>query len=118
MLRGRGAGGDDDVAGADAGCLAVGAGNVNGVGGGDASGSRDMLDVVFAEQEGDAASHAVNDLAAALDGDGVVGVEVVEGEAELVGALDVGDNLGVFEQGLGRDTAPVEAKRRRGPLFR
>ena len=58
---------------------------------------------------GDAANHPVDDAAAALDGLGVVDGEVIEGHAELPGAMKEADDLSVPKNRLGRDAAPVEA---------
>ena len=111
------AGGDDDVAGGDTGRLPVGSGHVDGAGGNDASVSLDVIDAVLAEQERDAAGHSVHDLAAAFHCHRVVGVEVVEGQTELVGTRNVGYDFGVFEEGFGGDTTPVEANAAEGFSF-
>ena len=68
----------------------------------------------FAEEEIDASGHAVDDLPAALHGHAVVGVKVVELEPELVGAVDVRDDLGVFEERFRGDAAPIEADTAKG----
>ena len=112
-----GAGSDDDVAGVDAGNLPVGSGNVDGAGGDDARVALDVVNSVFAEQERDAAGHAVHDLAAALHCYRIVGAEVVESEAELVGAPNVGHDFGVFQQSFGGDAPPVEANAAEGFPF-
>ena len=69
----------------------------------------DAIHAVLAEQEVDAAGHAVDDLPAALHRDAVVGAEVIELQAELIGTVDVGDDLGVFEESFGGNAAPIEA---------
>ena len=106
---GPGPGGDDDVAGVDAGGLTVGSGDVNGVGAGETAGASDVVNAVFAEKEVHATGHPVNDLTTALHGDGVIGAEVVEGQAKLIGPMQVGYDFCVFQQGLGRNATPVEA---------
>ena len=58
---------------------------------------------------GDAPNHPVDDAAAALDGLGVVDGKVVEGHAELPGAVEEADDLSVPQNRLGWDAAPVEA---------
>ena len=85
--------------------------------GNDAGVALDVIHIVLAEQETYAAGHAIDDLAAAFHGHRVVGMEIVERQAELVGALDVGDDFGVFEEGLGGDATPVEANSTEGFSF-
>ena len=67
-----------------------------------------VVDVVFAEQETDAARHPVDDLPAACYCNAVIRAEVVKMQSELVGPMDVGKDFGVFEQGLGGDAAPIK----------
>ena len=71
--------------------------------------SGEVVYVVLAKQVGDTPHHPCDDSAAALDGLGVVHVEVVEGDAEVRCALDEADNLGVAKNGFAGNTAPVEA---------
>ena len=52
----------------------------------------------------------LDDLAAAVDGDGEVGGEVVVADAELGAAPEEVDHLGAVEQGLAGDAAPVQAE--------
>ena len=111
---GAGAGGDDDVFGGDEGVVG---GDAEGVGVDEAGLAGDVLDAVLAEQVGDAAGHAVDDAAAAGDGLGVVDGEVVEADAEFLGAVEEADDFGVAEDGLGGDAAPVEADAAEGVAF-
>ena len=69
----------------------------------------DHVDLVLLEQELDAPDHAVDDLAAAVDGRAEVEAQVVVADAELLGAAEEADDLGVVEERLGGDAAPVEA---------
>lgn len=65
---------------------------------------------MLAHQEADALHQPVGHLAAALEGDVVVERQVVEAEAELLGAVLEGvGHLGVLQQRLGGDAADVEA---------
>src|SRR5581483_2020226 len=57
----------------------------------------------------DAPGHALGDLPAPGVRGGVVGPEALEADAELAGALEELEHLGVPEQRLGRDAAPVQA---------
>ena len=68
-----------------------------------------MGNVVFAKEVGDAANVAVDDPAAAVDGYGVIGVEIIEMETELLRTVDIGKDFSVFEEGLTGDAAPIEA---------
>ena len=100
------AGGDDDILGIEhlAGWL-----DLHLLGADQCCRALNVRDVVLLEQEADAFHQPVGDLAAALLGDGVVQLQVVEAEAELLGfaGQDAGE-LGVAEQRLGRDAAPVQ----------
>src|SRR2546422_713182 len=71
--------------------------------------TRDERDLVLPEQELDALRHAVGDAAAPLDRLRVVRLEACEPDAELRGALEEVHDLGVAQERLGRDAAPVQA---------
>ena len=70
--------------------------------------SRHQRDLVLPEEELDALGHAIGDAAAALDGLGVIGLEALHPDPEVTGALEQMDDLGIAEQGLGGDAAPVQ----------
>ena len=71
--------------------------------------ARDEGDLVLAEEELDALGHAIGDAARALDGLGVVGPPLSDRDAELLRPLEEPDDLGVAQEGLGGNAAPVEA---------
>ena len=76
----------------------------------DAASAEDVVDLVLLEQELDAAGEPVGDRATAPDDLLPVVVEIVELEPELVClVLHELVELGVAQQGFGRDAAPVEA---------
>src|SRR5205823_420438 len=66
--------------------------------------------LVLAEQELDALHHLVDDLAAAVDRLRHVELQIVEGDPVGLGVADEVDDLGVPEQRLARDAAPIEAE--------
>ena len=102
-------GGDDDVAGGNPRSLTVRPNHLDRVRTDNASSTGNAVDAVLAEQEVDAAGHAVDYLAAALHRDAVVSPEIVELEAELVGTVDVGDDLSILQERLGGNAAPIKA---------
>ena len=114
---GAGAGGDDDIARPHAAGLPVGRRHFHRARRQDAGGAGEVGDIVLAEQVADAPGHPSHHLAAAGYGDGVIRRKVVKAQAELVGAVDVGEDFGVFQQRFGGDAAPVEAHAAQGFAF-
>ena len=70
----------------------------------------DVVDLVFLEEELDAAGEFVGDLAGTADHLIPVVLEAVDRESEILGMVRNGRvDLGILEQGLGRNAAPVKA---------
>ena len=67
-----------------------------------------VVDAVLPQQMGDAAHHPVDDAAAALDGLGVVDGEVIEGHAELPGAVEEAHDLRVAQNRLEADDGSMQ----------
>ena len=84
-------------------------GNLNGIGIPQHGLTLYMLNVVLAQQIGDATNLSLHDTATTLVSLGVVDTEVVEREAPLFSLFQHGDVLRILEQGLAGDTPPVEA---------
>ena len=110
---GAGAGGDDEVGGGDCLCFGVGdelgGADLEGVGVGKDGVTLDHVDLVLLHQETHALGLAAHDVAAALDGGAEVDPQVVEGEAVVGGFVERLQHLGIVDQRLGGDAAPVEA---------
>src|SRR5262249_55692152 len=69
---------------------------------------REQGDLVLAEEELDALRHPVGDPSAPLHGLGIARLEAAELDAEVRGVAHEGHDLGVAQQRLGRDAAPVQ----------
>ena len=108
---GAGAGGENNVFGVKSGSLR---GNGHRSPSGQPALTGDVVYLIFAKQVGHAPDVTVDNLPAAVHGYGVIGAEIVEAQAELFGAVKVGDDLSVLEEGLAGDAAPVEADASQG----
>jgi hypothetical protein len=67
-----------------------------------------VLDVVLFQQHTHALGQALDDLTAAVNGRSKVVPQVIDSDPELFGVPYQPQHLGVSEQGLTGDTAPVE----------
>src|SRR6266542_3678407 len=99
-----GAGGDDDVLRFD-----LAAADVDGVFGDELGLAFDQVHLVLAEEEFKALDDPADDLAAAIDGGAVVGLELANGDAVGFGVLEGAHHLGVAQERLRGDAADVEA---------
>ena len=68
-----------------------------------------VLDIVLPQQHPDARGESPDHAAAAVDRLAEVVLEVVDGEAELLGPVEQAEHLRVLEQRLAGNAAPVEA---------
>ena len=100
------AGGDDYVVCAES---LTRLGDCDGVGVFERAGAVDDVHAVLFEQKAYAVGEAGDDLAAAVYGVAEVVLEVVVADAELSGVAEGVQHLGVLEQRLAGDAAPVEA---------
>jgi len=76
----------------------------------DAAGATDVVDLVLLEEELDAAAEFVGHLAAAANDFFPVEAQAFNLQTELRGAMRDGVvELGILQQGLGRDATPVQA---------
>src|SRR5262249_32620254 len=71
-------------------------------------------DLVLPEEELDALRHAVGDAAAPLDRLRIIGLEALQPNAEITGALEEVHDLRVAEQGLRGNATPTQAPPPRG----
>src|SRR5262245_29933458 len=69
----------------------------------------DVCDLVLAEQKADALADLVGDAAAALDHGGKIRAHLAGADPDLLGTVKRLEDLRRAEQGLGRNTSPVEA---------
>ena len=69
----------------------------------------DVVDLVLLEQARDAAGQRLDDLRAALHDLGEVDRALGDGDAEVVGLVDLGEHVGDAQDGLGGDAGVVEA---------
>ena len=106
---GAGAGGEDDVLGLVEGDLAVGAGDFDFAVNSHGAIAHDGVDFIFAEEEIHAFAHAFGHAAAAGHHLAEIVGSPFHMEAVFFGMVEVVHHFGAFEQGLGGDTAPVEA---------
>jgi len=67
------------------------------------------LDFVFLHEECHTFAHAVGHTAAALDDPVEIGLGIRDLDPIIRSVFDVFEDLGTFEQGLGRNAAPIEA---------
>src|SRR4051812_22336791 len=69
----------------------------------------EVIDLVFAEQELDSFGHLAGDAARAIHHLGEIETDVLGRDAEYVAFLQGTKKLRALQQGLGRNTTPVEA---------
>ena len=103
---GAGAGGDDDLGGGHG--LPRGL-NPDGLLREQLAPALDHLDPVLTHQEGHPVHQLGDDLPAAGDGGAEIGSDLASCDAELIGLLEQPKHVGVAQQRLGGDAAPVEA---------
>ena len=115
---GIGPGGDDDVFGADFLDLAFGVGDADFVFGEQFGRAHDDINLVLAHQGVNAGGETLGHIAAAFNCDAEIKLEIVERDAKFSGALAQSvSQFGIFEEGLGRHTAHVQADAAKPLLF-
>ena len=105
QLSGPGAGGHDYVGGSQGAAVV----DLHGAKAGQPAGASHVLHVVLLEQEADSGGEPLDHLPAAVDRLAEVVGNVFGGDAELLAVSDQVDDLGVPEERLAGNAAPVEA---------
>src|SRR5262249_37220364 len=112
-----GAGGDDDVVGAHLDAAALARRHRERVRAGQLRRALDDLDLAALEQRLHPAGELLHDPLLALEQPAPVDLGLADLDAELLGALDLLEEVGADDPRLGRDAAPVEARAAQLVLF-